>query len=324
MTEKPLCSLIVINYNGREILPKCLDSIYSQSYKNFEVIVVDNGSSDGSSELVRAKYPEVKLILLKKNYGYARATNLALKHSKGEVILILNNDVILFQKFLENAIKVILKPKYKDYKIFSGIQLPVQNTNTVWDLMCYCRVGLYDYGYWKSEVIESLFCSGACLIIYKDWIESLGYLFDDSFFMFSEDLDLSLRSAFLGGKIGYIRSAKLFHVYGTTWKKQKLKVERMITCNDLLTFYKNFSTRYFLKILMVRITYTFLASLLSFDSAFLKEGLFGFILFLKKVPEFKQKRRVCLSIRKLKDEHVISMFKSKNKFSHKILKVILS
>ncbi len=95
---KPKVSIIIANWNGRDILERCLFSLFSKTtYPNYEVILVDNGSKDGSLDRVNASYPQVKLIELDKNYGFSVATNKGIRASSGEYILFLNNDTEIIQ-----------------------------------------------------------------------------------------------------------------------------------------------------------------------------------------------------------------------------------
>lgn len=93
--NKPLVSIIIPNWNGKDFLKTCLDSIYNQTYRNFEVIIIDCASSDGSVGFVKENYPKVRLIELKEDKGSTNALNVGIKESKGTYILLLSNDIIL-------------------------------------------------------------------------------------------------------------------------------------------------------------------------------------------------------------------------------------
>ena len=89
---QPLVSIIIVNWNGRSYLPDCLDSLAEQTFGDFEVILVDNGSVDDSVSFVRESYPWVKLVLLDTNTGFAKGNNFGLEHASGDYIVTLNND----------------------------------------------------------------------------------------------------------------------------------------------------------------------------------------------------------------------------------------
>ena len=112
--QKGKVSFIVVNWNGEKTITECLDSILAQTYKNNEIILVDNHSADHSLELVKEKYDIDKLIILERNYGYAEANNIGFKHAKGEHIALVNNDAILENNWLEKAIDVFQGDEYKN------------------------------------------------------------------------------------------------------------------------------------------------------------------------------------------------------------------
>src|SRR3989344_3399710 len=108
-------SIIIVNWNGMKFLKNCLDSVYKQTYKNFQVYFVDNGSIDGSSEFVKKNYLKAKIIQLDKNYGFAKPNNIAIKESfkdkEVEYIVCLNNDTIVDKNWLKELVKTARKDK---------------------------------------------------------------------------------------------------------------------------------------------------------------------------------------------------------------------
>src|SRR5258708_22997252 len=97
--NKPLVSILIVNWNGAELLPKCLNSLRKQSYNNIEIIVNDNNSSDNSIEVLK-KFKEVRLIKSKENFGFAGGNNVAIKPAKGKYVLLLNTDTVVTKDFL--------------------------------------------------------------------------------------------------------------------------------------------------------------------------------------------------------------------------------
>jgi len=104
--EKGKVSFIIVNWNGEKTIAECLDSVYSQTYKNYEVILLDNHSSDQSLEIIKKNYHVDKLIAFEKNYGFAEANNRGLKHAEGEYLALINNDTVLEKDWLEKAVSV--------------------------------------------------------------------------------------------------------------------------------------------------------------------------------------------------------------------------
>jgi len=101
----PQVSVIVVNYNGKLFLKKCISSLSSQSYPDIEIIFVDNGSSDGSTEYVRKEFPSVKIIESKKNLGFAKGNNIGIQEARGEFIATLNNDTEVTSQWLEELVR---------------------------------------------------------------------------------------------------------------------------------------------------------------------------------------------------------------------------
>src|SRR5690348_7949467 len=99
--KNPLVSVIIPSWNGKHLLQECLTSLQKQSYPNFEVIVVDNGSTDGSVQFLKKFFPKVKIVQLDKNYGFAKAINNGVKSAQGNLVAFLNNDTLVDPKWLE-------------------------------------------------------------------------------------------------------------------------------------------------------------------------------------------------------------------------------
>jgi len=120
----PMISVIIPNYNGEKVLPYCLDSLLKQTYKNFEIIVVDNGSADKSLEIIKgfANRSDIKITLipLKRNLGYSAAITIGAKYAKGKYILATNNDIIFDGAYLENLVKGLEALRRKDPTIVAA------------------------------------------------------------------------------------------------------------------------------------------------------------------------------------------------------------
>lgn len=95
MTNQPKISVIIVNYNGQDFLADCLESVLKSDYPNYEVILVDNNSSDNSVNIIKNKFQQVKIIINKKNFGFARANNIGIQQANGDAFLLLNNDTVV-------------------------------------------------------------------------------------------------------------------------------------------------------------------------------------------------------------------------------------
>lgn len=245
-----MISIIVVNWNGKNWLSKCLPSIYGQDYGDFEVILVDNGSTDGSAAYVGKAFPDAKVIRLARNYGFIIANNLAVRHAKGDYIILLNNDTYAYEGWLKSLVRCA--DENPDYKILASLQCSDEGICVGFDVGVYGAVRLLRPRP-GEELMPSLFASGACLLIRRDWLDALGYLFDPSYGSFAEDLDLSLRTVLAGGKIGYVAKSRIYHRIGGTWGRiRDFKPDRLIARNEILTYYRLLGFGNFLKMAIAR------------------------------------------------------------------------
>ena len=207
-------TVIIPNWNGIRYLEKCLDALLLQQ-GFFDMIVVDNGSTDGSVELLQGKYPSVKTILLKENTGFCHACNVGIEASDTPYVILLNNDTEVLPGFVENLVKAI----EKDETIFSvGAQmLQIQNQSLIdsagdmYTLMGwgYSRgKGKPAAGYDKPVKIFSA-CGGAA-IYRKSILDKIGLL-DENHFAYMEDMDLGYRARIYGYTNLYEPSANVIH-----------------------------------------------------------------------------------------------------------------
>jgi GT2 family glycosyltransferase len=321
-TEKrPFISIIIVNYNGLRWLYDCLNAVFSQSYSNFEVIVVDNASGDGSAEFIRSHFGSVKLKQLDSNYGYAAANNIGLKFAQGEFIVFLNNDTKVLDNWLESLVDTYIHNV--SYKILASIQLPDQEPNKTRDIMAYFGPSVYSSETNGRNIIDSVFASGASFITSKGWIGEVGYLFDENYFMVGEDFDLSFRTILLGGKIGYVKNSRLFHFTGGSSGEIKPRIAVLGVRNRVLTAYKIFNNKYFAKAVFASLLYAVLRTLvkpkeLTINLAMFKGLLYGLAYtgwYSSYRKEFRKRKRVS-------DIDLVSQFKYKTRFQ-KVLYTVL-
>lgn len=207
-----LVSIIIVNYNGKKWLKKCFDSLINQTYKNFEIIFVDNGSSDESVEYIEKNYTDkrIKIIESKNNLGFAGGNNLGINIAKGELILLLNNDVWVEKTFLNDYIQSYVEKKVdvvaaREAK-YDGMLTPRYTTKI--DLLGH-PAPVYD----KYNKIEPFYLSGVCILFTKKlYLDTKGL--DNNFFMYFEETDWFWRLHLLGYNIHQIDNITVYH-YGS-------------------------------------------------------------------------------------------------------------
>lgn len=238
-----MITIVIPNYNGNKYLRQCLDSVYAQNYTDYEVIIIDNASTDGSYKWIE-EYKGAVYIQLNKNYGFSRAVNEGIKLAKGEYVLLLNNDTKLCKGFLAEMVQVI----ERDHKIFgvSSKMIQYYNQTLIDDAGDeYTVIGWpYKRGDGQSicefEKEERIFsaCAGAALYR-KEIFDKIGY-FDERFFAYMEDVDMSYRANIYGYKNVYAPKAKVYHIGSATsggrYSEFKLKLSAR---NSVYVPYKN-------------------------------------------------------------------------------------
>ncbi len=214
----PFLSLIIVNWNGKDWLKMCLKSLKNQIFKNFEIIIVDNGSSDGSVQFIRSEYPECKLICNDFNKGFAKGNNQGIRIAKGKYIVVLNNDAQADPNWLSEMVEVVeedSKVGMVASKIFlQGCDKVIDNVGHLIypDGLNRGRGRLEkDYGqYDKRE--EVLFPSGCAALYRKEMLNEIG-LFDEDFFAYGDDTDIGLKGRLAGWKCVYVPKAIVYHKY---------------------------------------------------------------------------------------------------------------
>jgi len=211
--ENNLVSIIIINYNGKHHLEKCLKSLMQIDYKNYEIILVDNNSIDDSIDFVKKFYPSVGIIQLEKNYGFAEPNNIGAKKATGEFLLFLNNDTIVKPNFISELVKVI----NTDSKIAicqSYLLKPNGAIDSSGDFVD--TLGrAYSSRKKVSEVREILSARGAAMLTRKESFFDLGK-FDKNFFASYEDVDMGWRAWLWGYRVVLVPSSVVYHTGGQT------------------------------------------------------------------------------------------------------------
>jgi GT2 family glycosyltransferase len=212
-------SVVVLNFNGKRHLEKCISALAEQTHDNYEVIIVDNASSDGSVEYLESQFPWVTLIKNEKNLGFSGGINSGIKEANGDYILTLNDDTYADKHFLEYILEPMCshadvgmcacKMLFPDGRINStGICL--SRSAAAWDR------GMLEPDDGRYNAQEEVFgpCAGAALYR-KKMLDEIG-LFDEDFFLYIEDVDLAFRGRLAGWKCIYVPRAKVYHYHGGT------------------------------------------------------------------------------------------------------------
>lgn len=242
-------AVIVITHNGRKHLQECFESLEKQTYRHFEAYLLDNGSTDASSEFVKERFPWVKIIKLEKNYGFAKGYNIAIQQVDAELVALLNDDTKADPQWLEELVKAI----ESDARIFAvGSKIVFYDKpnviNHAGGFLTIVGAGI-DHGIFQRDSPEfskpkyvGCVC-GAAMLVRRDIFLKLGG-FDETYFAYFEDTDLCWRAWLSGYKSLYVPSSKVLHKHGGSWGSRKNPVRIYLgTKNMALNVIKNFSIK---------------------------------------------------------------------------------
>ena len=214
-------SIIIPSFNGQHLLAECIPALMNQTYLDFDVYVVDNGSTDDSVTWLRHAYPQVHIIENEVNKGFATAVNQGIRSSNTPYVCTLNNDVVVEAEWIENLVKVVDENPdvgmcaskllfYHKTSVINSSGICVDRAGIVWD-----REGGADESQRPQNTL-SVFgpCAGAALYR-REMLDQIG-LFDEEYFAYFEDVDLAWRARASGWRCAYVDSAKGYHHHSST------------------------------------------------------------------------------------------------------------
>ncbi len=212
MNKRPFISVIISNKNALKWLNKCLLSLKKQTYKNFEVIFVDNTSSDKSVEFVQKKFPWVRLVVNKKDLGYAGANNVGAQHAKGTYLFLMNTDAYLEPWVLQKLTETITKnPKYH----LLQINVKKYDKSNIPDKYLIFSMDYFGYPIGTNGKGEIFYSDGSAMVVVRELFLKLGG-FDNKYYMYLEDMDFSWRARLVGEQVYFLKDIFLYHNTGGT------------------------------------------------------------------------------------------------------------
>lgn len=244
--HKPRASVIIANYQGEELLPPCLESVISQETgAPYEIIVVDDGSNDGSVELVSRRYPQVRLVVNHRNRGPAAAKNIGAGEARGEYIAFLDNDVELHRGWLEAMLGRLSREDERvgacaSHMLLNGYHSILNSTGGMINLLGYA----WDRGIFKADSdsysynTRVMYACSAAMMVRKRVFEEVGG-FDERFCYLFEDADLGWRMNIYGYQVVYEPQAVVKHLLSSTMGKKWLRNLYLYERNRLRASIKN-------------------------------------------------------------------------------------
>jgi GT2 family glycosyltransferase len=237
----PRVSVVIPTWNGRELLAEALRSLDEQSFTDFEVVVVDNGSSDGTAEMVGSWHPPVRLVRLEDNRGFAEATNAGIKASAGEIVVLMNNDAIAHSEWLSSLVAALdANPRVGSVASKMLMYRDRARIDSAGD-----QLGIFASQIGHGQLDGPAFsvprrvlsaCAGAAAYR-RSMLDDVGLL-DERFFAYLEDVDLGIRAALAGYACLYVPDAVVYHYGSATSNKIPERKFLLLMRNSLFIFFQ--------------------------------------------------------------------------------------
>lgn len=238
-------TIVIPNWNGWQYLQSCLPAVFAQTYSNFEVLVVDNASTDSSVELVREQFPQVNLIVNDSNLGFARANNVAIRATATPYVATLNNDTQVESNWLSALIRVIasdprvgmgaskilyLQPPH----LIDSAGIGISRAGLAWN-----RGNSTQENPMEDKPYEVFGPSAAAALYRRAMLDEVG-LFDEAYFAYYEDIDLAWRARLMGWRCLYVPTARVYHVHSATSRQGSPFKRFLLSRNEVWTILKNY------------------------------------------------------------------------------------
>ena len=267
-------AIVILNWNGVDMMRRYLTDVVNYSIvDNAVVYVADNASTDDSVEMLRSEYPQVKVILLEKNWGFAEGYNKALSQIEAEYYVLLNSDVKVTHHWLQPLVEFM--DAHRDVAACQPKLLSIIDTDSFeYAGACGGFIDLYGYPFCRGRVFNTierdkgqydtampiLWATGACMMIRSSDYWNAGR-FDGRFFAHNEEIDLCWRLRLLGRKVYCIPDSAVFHLGGGTLPKSNPMKTYLNFRNNLTMLYKNLPDRELRKVMRMRFWLDWLAAL---------------------------------------------------------------
>ncbi|WP_420645724.1 glycosyltransferase family 2 protein [Candidatus Leptofilum sp.] len=238
-------SIIVVNWNGRHHLQLCLSTLLAQTYPNFEIILVDNGSSDGSQTFVREHFPSVQLIELPENVGFAQGNNVGIRASNAAYIATVNNDTKVDPNWLTALVETAESNRnvgmcaakllfWDQPDVINSAGICLDRAGIAWD-----RLGGHPNSREPHAPIPVFGASGGAALYRRTMLDQIG-LFDEDFFAYLEDVDLAWRARLAGWDCLYVDTAVIYHHHSATAIEGSPFKNKLLGRNKVWTIVKNY------------------------------------------------------------------------------------
>jgi len=314
----PMVTILIPNYNGKKWLEQCLPTIEKITYKNYEILVVNNGSTDDSADFLKKNYPKVRVIELHPNRGYAGANNFGVRKALGKYVLLLNNDTQVTPNFLEP-----LLTKIESGKTIGAVQPQIRHMvyrnkiDSIGSFFTFTGF-LYHYGYFQNvkekkynKELSIYSVKGACFLMRKKDYIALGGI-DESLVTYVEESDLCHRVLLSGKRIIYVPQSIVYHYGGGDMHimtKREVVIFRSFR-NRFISYLKNLSVKKLLLVLPIHLFLCEILIIMSILRGKFKQAVasqIGVLSWIPMLPSILKKRKDIQShIRKVSDDKLFA------------------
>lgn len=309
--------VIVLNYNGREHLKDCLQSLMSQTFRDFGVIVSDNGSTDDSVDFIKSNFPDIRVLESPKNYGFSKGNNLAINiamQDDSEYVALLNSDTEVDKGWLKELVDTIESDAkigacaskmlmFDRRNIINSAGGAVNYVGHAWPI----GLGEEDLGQFKKREIN--FACGGAFIVKTKILGDIG-LFDEDYFLYGEDTDLSWRIRLAGYKLYFSPSSVVYHKYSASFSSTFENKDRFyfLERNRLTTILKNYSFKTLI-LISPGIIFSEIAILYySAITGWLGKKIECYTWNIKNIKSTLRKRAIIQSKRKIQDSEIVKNY----------------
>ena len=241
VTAPPQASVIIPSWNGRELLEECLRSLARQTFRDFEIIVVDNGSADDTVAWLAAEHPSVRLVAFSENRGFAAAANGGIRAARGRTIVLLNNDTETHPEWLAALVRAAAE--HPEAGFFASRVLNYYERSMIDSAGDMLGPLAYQIGHGQPDgpgfdaPRPVLSACAAAAAYRREMLDDIG-LFDESFVSYLEDVDLGLRAQYAGYSCLYVPDAVVYHMVSATARRIADTKLRLLLRNSLLLFFQ--------------------------------------------------------------------------------------
>jgi len=320
LTESnPIASVILLNHNGSQFLEHCISSLAAQTFADFELIVVDNGSTDNSVKIVeghvaRGKIGRLRLVANPRNLGYSEGNNVGAAHASGKYLIFLNNDTYVDADWLRELVSFLEREPTVaacQSKIVLAEAKSVQELGETMDRYGFTSLGAKAKRHQNILVDQFFYVSGACFAVRKQLFECCGG-FDEKLFILHEDMDLSWRLRLLGHKLACVCSSVCYHFGGWSLRRISIPIVRYYDVrNRLRVLLKNYALPRNVGRILLSVAFGFLE--LAFSAVKLKEPrtlslwMNALLWNVHLMGDTLTERRRVQSMRRVPESHIIRL-----------------